>query len=442
MHRDIAQDSASQPIFRLLLISTAATVGLASAQENWALLIGAVAVPLVLLWPVQMSLGVFAFLVPFDSVAVLGNKGAGTTLNWVIGAVSAAILLGMGVVNRRFKRPPRAAIWWILFITWSTATALWAVEPDKAWQRLPTAFALLLLYVVAVSFRMSRKELGGVVLLTILGALAATALPLLQFLQGGGAIRASLTMSGKETDPNQWAASLLLPLSLAIGAFFSSSDWLKRFAAMAAVALIGFGILLSISRGSLVAIAVMISVYLYRGRMNWRTILPVGVLALLLLAVPGLFFARIQQGLQDKGEGRFDIWQVGLVAVEHNGVFGAGLDSFPALYQEYAANAPIFRGYRRGPHNIYLGITAETGIIGFFLFLGAVVSQFRAIRHLRAEMDGHTFPLLVACEAACWGVLAAAFFLDVLWRKAFWLPWILLALASRQPNVNHEDATH
>ncbi len=259
---------------------------------------------------------------------------------------------------------------------------------------------------------------------------------------GGGTLRASLAMSGRETDPNQWAASLLLPLSLAIGAFFSSRGWFNRLAAMAAVALIGFGVMLSMSRGSLMAVAVMIGVYLYRSSLNWRTILPVGVLALLLLAVPGLFFVRIQQGLQDKGEGRFDIWQVGMVAVEHNGVFGAGLDGFPALYQEYAASAPIFRGYRRGPHNIYLGITAEMGIIGLLLFLGAVGSQFRVVRHFRTAAGGHVFPFLVACEAACWGVLTAAFFLDVLWRKAFWLPWILLALASRQRRANYEDATH
>ncbi len=134
---------------------------MAIVQENWVLIIVAAIVPLVILWPVQMSLGIFAFLVPFDSVAILGDKATGTTLNWVIGAVSAAILLGIGIVNRRLERPPRAALWWILFMTWSTATVLWAVEPDKALQRLPTAFALLLLYVVAVSFRMSRNELGG-----------------------------------------------------------------------------------------------------------------------------------------------------------------------------------------------------------------------------------------------------------------------------------------
>ena len=281
--------------------------------------------------------------------------------------------------------------------------SLWALEPDKALQRLPTAFALLLLYAVAVSFRMTRKEFNGVVVLTILGGLTAATFSFHQFLNTGGSLRSSLAMAGRETDPNQFAASLLLPLSLAMGAFFTSRGWLNRLSATAALALIGFGILLSMSRGSALAVAVMIGVYLYRGGMNRRTILPIAVIALLLLAVPSLFFVRIQQGAADKGEGRLDIWQVGLVAVEHNGVFGAGLDSFPALYQEYAANAPIFRGYRRGPHNIYLGITAEMGIIGLLLFLAAVRSQLRSARPAGPQSQifssrlSHARPLLMGC---------------------------------------------
>jgi O-antigen ligase len=290
---------------------------------------------------------------------------------------------------------------------------------------------------------MSSKEFRGVVLLTILGASTAAAFPLLQFMRGSGVtLRASLVMAGRETDPNQLAASLLLPLSFAIGAFFSSRGWFNRLAAMAAVALIGFGILLSMSRGSLVAVAVMIGVYLYRSGMNWRTILPIAVLALLLPAVPSLFFVRLQQGLNDKGGGRLDIWQVGLMAVKHNSVFGGGLDSFPGLYQKYTGRALVFRGYRRGPHNIYLSITAEMGIIGLLLFLGAVRAQFRVVRHFKTVAKEQISPLLVACEAACWGGLAAAFFLDVLWRKAFWFSWILLSIASRQPRDNYKAATH
>jgi O-antigen ligase len=436
-----SRSRVSRPIFSVLVTFTVAVLSIAIARENWLLLAGGVAIPLLFLWPVQMSLGIFAFLLPFDSVAILGATTTGTTLNWISGALTAVILFGMGVVSGRLEKPPQAAIWWVLFMTWSAATVLWALEPDKALRRLPTAFALLFLYVVAVSFRMSRKELSGVVVLTILGGLTAATFSFHQFLNSGGSLRSSLAMAGRETDPNQFAASLLLPLSLAMGAFFTSRGWLNRLSATAALALIGFGILLSMSRGSVLAVAVMIGVYLYRGGMNRRTILPIAVIALLLLAVPSLFFVRIQQGAEDKGEGRLDIWQVGLVAVEHNGVFGAGLDSFPALYQKYAGNSPIFRGYRRGPHNIYLSITAEMGIIGLLLFLAAVRSQLRFARHGRpAEPD--IFFTLVACEAASYGMLTAAFFLDVLWRKTFWMSFILLALACRQSQITYLDERH
>jgi hypothetical protein len=39
--------------------------------------------------------------------------------------------------------------------------------------------------------------------------------------------------------------------------------------------------------------------------------------------------------------------------------------------------------------------------------------------------------MMVACEAACFGMLAAAWSKDLLWEKVFWFSWILLAIAAR-----------
>src|SRR5690349_10931450 len=168
----------SRQILSGLMILTLSVASISIVKEDWLLLAGAVAIPLFFLWPVQMSLGTFALLLPFDSVAALGTSSAGTTLNWFIGALTAVILFGMGLVNRRLERPPRAAIWWVIFMTWTTVTVLWALEPAKALQRLPTVFALVLLYVVAVSFRMTRREFSGIVCLTIPGGMVAAGFPL------------------------------------------------------------------------------------------------------------------------------------------------------------------------------------------------------------------------------------------------------------------------
>src|SRR5262249_39744268 len=159
-----------------------------------------------------------------------------------------------------------AALWWSLFIFWSGASVVWALDPQRVLQRLPTAFGLLLFYLITVSFRINRKEFYWVLGLAMVGGIAAASYAAWHFLHGGGVplTRASIG----ETNPNQFAFSLLLPLSIAIGAFLSMRNWIPKTAMLAAMVVIGFGILISMSRGSLVAVGVLILMYIRRFRMN------------------------------------------------------------------------------------------------------------------------------------------------------------------------------
>ena len=95
--------------------------------------------------------------------------------------------------------------------------------------------------------------------------------------------------------------------------------------------------------------------------------------------MPAGFFHRFQQAGSSGGSGRLDIWTVGLTAFKHYGLVGAGFSNFPFAYTNYAGEARNFQGSYRDPHNIYLRIGVELGLIGLVLFVLAVRSQFRAI---------------------------------------------------------------
>src|ERR1700690_4441200 len=96
-----------------LTVFLALVMGVMVAQGQW-LLVGALAAaPLVFLWPVQVALGAFALLIPFDSATLSqGNGNTGTTLNFVVGAAAASILIVTALAGRRLQKPPRAALWW------------------------------------------------------------------------------------------------------------------------------------------------------------------------------------------------------------------------------------------------------------------------------------------------------------------------------------------
>jgi O-antigen ligase len=426
----------------ILAVGTALVLGRAIFQENWRYLAALgllAAIPLAIRWPVAMSLGLYAFLVPFDSVSTLGQGTAGVTLLRLVGAGVCAFLLAVGLLGRRLVRPPKAAFWWIGFIAWGAITMFWAIDSDSALERLPTAVSLLLLYLIVVSIRLNEREFSSVIWLALLGAVAAAAFTIYQYLQGVTyhsvlgipAERASLIVGERESDPNQFASSLLLPLSCAIGLFLASRGKLKKLFVVALTLIITAGLYLTMSRGTLLALLPIGIVYLYRFRVRWRVWAILTLLAALMLAMPEVFFVRLQEAFETGGAGRLTFWQVGLKALKHYGWLGTGWDGFPVAYNEYARYAPVFEGFGRGAHNIYLGMWVELGIIGLLLMLGAVIAHLHEAQPALTARSGRRDILLIATEAACWGMLACGFFLDIVWRKPFWLVWMLLPVAVR-----------
>jgi len=161
----------------------------AIAQEQWLYAAALASLSLVLLRPVELSLGVFAFLVPFETIAATNRTaGPGSTLNWFVGAAAGLLLIGTGLVEVRFERPPKAALWWGGLLIWGLFTTLWAVNPAVVLQRAPTALGLFLLYAAAVCLRVSKRELFWVIMLTILGGLTAAGYAAWQFYHGVGYI--------------------------------------------------------------------------------------------------------------------------------------------------------------------------------------------------------------------------------------------------------------
>jgi len=414
-----------------LLVGYATLIGLTAAREAWIAFVALTALPIVWLFPVEASLGLFAFLVPFDTVAAIvqGGSGPGTTLNWYVGAISGLMLLVTGLRRRCLGRPPRAALWWTLLVLWASLTTLWAVDTNAAFQKIPSVVSLLLLYLAATSFRITRRELALVNHLAMLGGTSAAIYTIVEFWNGvGWGARASLFLGERATDPNMLAASLILPMALAIQGFLSSRTRLGRAIMGGSFVVMGLSLFLVMSRGGLIAAFVMIFVFLYRTRIDRRTIAILGIFALLIFAAPDLLFVRIGQALESRAQGRFDIWRAGLVVVQHYGLQGAGLENFRVAYWHYAGSAPVFRGYNRESHNTFLCVTGELGVVGLVVFTAALVSQ---LRFARDRTTTGSIPGALAHEAACWGILASALSWDLLWLKLFWIVFMLSGVGLR-----------
>jgi O-antigen ligase len=398
--------------------------------------------------PVEASLGTYAFLVPFDAVLIGGQAGRiHLHATWFVAIAACGILSTIGLLGRGFVRPPQAALWLSLFVFWAALSSAWAIRSEIAPFRLPELLLLLLLYLVAVSSRVTEKELDTIVWLAVLGGSVAASISLYQFSRGQYFIppdapqiqtgRAALSAGAFATEPDALGAILVLPFSLAAGILLSSRTWLSRLFMIGCVALIVICIYASMSRAAVMAIAVVVLVYLWRSRARpdvWVLFLLMGGS---MAAMPGLFASRFQDIIADRGAGRMDIWENGLQALRHYGILGAGLDRFPAAYNKFLYVSSEYRGFSRASHNIYLGTAVELGIVGITL-LALILWRhlLRATKAYRGDLNESSRFRLISYEAACWGLLVQGFFYDILWEEYLWLAWMLLIMATRAQQVS------
>lgn len=175
------------------------------------------------------------------------------------------------------------------------------------------------------------------------------------------------------------------------------------------VLLLLYGIVLTNSRGALLAVLIIAGCYVwYR-----KGVVVAGILGVVGLAAMKLVSSRMDE--LDAGEesaaGRVDAWYAGLEMFRDNPAFGVGAGNFTE-YNELTA------------HNSFVLVLAETGFVGFVTWLAFVGYGFwmmlTIIRHVRvpgtdpkveAEWAMEKQLALTLLLSLC-GLFAAAFFLS------------------------------
>jgi O-antigen ligase len=162
-------------------------------------------------------------------------------------------------------------------------------------------------------------------------------------------------------DPNDlgllFAATLPMAFFLRRGAGF-----LARLFWLAGGLLLLYGIYLTNSRGAMLAVLVIAGAYVW----HHRGMLTAGALGVVGLACMEMLSSRMQE--LDAGEesaaGRVDAWYAGMQMFLSHPLFGVGANNFTD-YNNLTA------------HNSFVLVLAETGFVGFLLWLAFVGYSFR-----------------------------------------------------------------
>lgn len=209
-------------------------------------------------------------------------------------------------------------------------------------------------------------------------------------------------------DPND--LGLLFAATIPMAFFLSRrGGFIGRLFWLAAAVLLLYGVYLTNSRGAFLAVLVIGGVYVW----HHRGMLTAGVLGVAGLTVMQLLSSRMQELDPEESSafGRVDAWYAGLEMFRSSPLFGIGAGNFTD-HNDLTA------------HNSFVLVLAETGFLGFTLWLAFVCYSFmmmRAVLHytppelaadtiiadLRQEHSMALTLLLSLC-----GLFAAAFFLS------------------------------
>lgn len=437
----VARPVAMLPIaMALAAILVGGLVGRAPLQVLGA----AMGLALVALLLSDVTVGVLAFVLiqPLAASSIVG-AGEGFVTKALGGILFVTWLMSLRypAARKRYRslleEQPVLVAAVVAFMGWAVTSLLWSLDNALALDALLRWGLSFLL--MAIVFTAARDRRSAVL---ICGAFAVSAA--LSTVIGAAAGRSvDGRLTGTLADPNEFAA-FLVPALLIAGALAATAANALRRLAFAGVALIcGVGILLTGSRGGIIAALAALAAWLvFGGRWRFRVLAAAAVIGVVAIAYlnayadPATRDRVMQVTAQDElasdgGTGRTDIWRVGLRAFDDNPVRGAGVGNYTEATPRYldqpglVRRSDFFFETPKVAHNMYLQALVEVGIVGTSLFGLALLlvmrSAVRAARAFRRRGDDQMELLSRSLLAGLVGTLAADFFISGQYQRALWI---------------------
>lgn len=327
----------------------------------------------------------FSFAIPWeyslDMGAPFGNIAR-------IAGVLVVMVLIPAVLQAGRMRRPGPVHWLVLGLyLWFCCSYFWSIDPMATLERMRAYSQVMMVALFAWELTESSDDVLDLMRAYVAGSMVLGLLTLADFVSPAAAGQVRFVAEGQ--DPNDAARFLDLGFPLAALLFLMERRWWTKTLALAYFPLGLLGVLLSASRGGLVAAAVAIAgcgvlLLRFQPRIVWCGLLATPVLAgLFWRAIPRPTLARIASIAGQFSGGdlnqRLNIWAAGVRAFGHAALIGSGAGTFVAA-------ARLAQGDTA--HNTVLSIAVEGGLIGVTLALAVVVATARSVLRTQGAMRG------------------------------------------------------
>lgn len=257
-------------------------------------------------------------------------------------------------------------------------------------------------------------------------------------------------MAGPLTDPNFFGALLVLLLPVPVYYLAFGPGTAVRLLGLYGVAIVLACVVLTQSRGTLLAVIGMagLSLFLFERKAALRLAALFGVVGLVVAVALSdelaerfgtlLTLGDVSETQDESIQGRLAQWVVAVKQFADHPVLGVGSGNYGVRFQDYSLDLGLkFRnGQDRSAHSLYLEVLAEMGIVGLTCFLGVLAAAGRGI--LRAmTMAGASGLGRLRARHACIGIGMAGYLVCMAFLHDAYprMMWMMIAIAIALPRI-------
>lgn len=245
----------------------------------------------------------------------------------------------------------------------------------------------------------------------------------LDIIEGG-----NIRISGPAGDPDFHAVAMMFPSAIAMYMFYTSRSKFIRGFMIILLALFLTNIFGTGSRGGLIGLALTLGIFWYFAKIKWKllkTFLFASITGTIILAVIFAFpSAPTSRYTGETGEKTFTYrlgWMdMGFRMIKDHPFIGVGTGNFLEYYNRYIV--PTVPKDPDLPHNSFLQIWIENGIIAFFIYIALYLFAIKNLwTVVQGSKDRELQPMAIMLLGAIMGLGFFALTSNVLENENYWI---------------------
>jgi len=376
---------------------------------------------------------VFPFLMPFKLPLLLAF-GSLVSIAWSV------------FISKKIKMFLSAElITFMMFFVLVCVGILFATNREISIQTMTDVYIKVAIMLFSISWMATNKELYPLVIRVFsLSGLIVGLVALYNKSNGLELVEGTRVTIGRSIgsmlgDPNDLSLVLLFPAGFALSLLLGGKHHrMDQLLGIVTIIVIFFAILATQSRGGLLGLISVFGVFGWFKVKNKALLISAGIVGVgVLFAIAGIderaSGGADEEGIDESAMGRLHAWMAAIRMAVHNPLTGVGIHNFYYNYFDYSS---YWDGKNYVVHSTWFGIIAETGFLGFSLFMTMIGKRVLGLlrivdgsKKLSADNTSeykYLYTMNLALLSAFTGLLISGTFLTMSFT---WPLYIVLALS-------------